>query len=154
AASPPRSSVHPRKPIRTPVLAADAMMEKEEAVGIVFVLDRAKPRIVSAPEGVLPIRLEEVGFPDVGANAGQELADFAHGRVDGLSLAAGGRRVRLVAGNARIGGLSQGAGDRQRESVRDRWIHRRILGRGDRLRRRAREPLVAVQRYALMLRRR
>ena len=138
------------EPVRAPVFAADAVMEEEEAIRIVFVLDRAKPRVVLAPEGVLPVRLEEIGFPDVGADAGQELADFVHRFVHGLSLALRDRRVRLMAGYAGIGGLSERAADRQREGVDDRWVHRRILRRGDRLRRRARKALVDMQRHAML----
>src|SRR5580658_6161063 len=74
----PPTSTHPRKSVRAPAFAADAVMDEEEALGIVFVLDRAQPRVVLAPEGVLPVRLEKVGFPDIGADAGQELADFVH----------------------------------------------------------------------------
>ena len=47
-------------------------MKEEEAVGIVLVLDREKPRVVFAPEGLLPIGLpiglEEIGLPDVGSD--------------------------------------------------------------------------------------
>jgi len=39
-------------------------MEEEEAVGVVFLLDALKARIVVAPEGVLPVRLEVDGLPD------------------------------------------------------------------------------------------
>jgi hypothetical protein len=66
--------VHARKSIRAPILAADAVVEEEEAAGIVFVLDGAKPSVVLAPEGVLPIWLEEVGLPHIRADARQELA--------------------------------------------------------------------------------
>ena len=36
-------SPHPFEPIRAPILAADAMMEEEKAVRIVFVLHRRRP---------------------------------------------------------------------------------------------------------------
>ena len=39
-------------------------MEEEEAVGVVFLLDALKARIVVATEGVLPVRLEVDGLPD------------------------------------------------------------------------------------------
>src|SRR5260370_503979 len=134
AAPPPQSSVQPRKPIRAPVFAADAVVDEEEAGGIVFVLDRAEPRIIFAPKGVLPIRLEEVGFPDIGADAGQKLADFVHSPVGGLSLALRDRRVRLMSGNAGIGGLLEGAADYEREGVDHRGGPRRLPGCGDRFR--------------------
>src|SRR5208283_2293409 len=110
-----RASVHPREPVRAPVFAADAVMEEEEALGIVFVLYRAKPRVIFAPEGVLPIRLEKVGFPDIRSGAGQELADFVHRLLGGSSLALSGRRIRLMSGNAGIGGRPDGAADHERE---------------------------------------
>jgi hypothetical protein len=45
------------------------MVDEEEAVGIVFALNCAKPRVIFDPEGVLPIRLEEVGLPHIRADA-------------------------------------------------------------------------------------
>src|SRR5271155_4137515 len=114
------------KSVGVPVFAADAMVEEEETVGIVFVLHRAKACVVLPPEGVLPVRLEEVGLPHIGPVARQELAEFVHRLLHRFGLAPGRRFVRLMARDARIGGLSEGGADRQSESVRNRWIHRRI----------------------------
>src|ERR1700722_17524969 len=50
--------VHPHESVCTPVLAADAVMEKEQTLGIVFLLGRAQPRVIAAPERVLPVRRE------------------------------------------------------------------------------------------------
>jgi hypothetical protein len=61
--------VHPHESVCTPVLAADAVMEKEQTLGIVFLLDRAQPRVIAAPERVLPVRLEVVGLPDTRGGA-------------------------------------------------------------------------------------
>jgi oleate hydratase len=46
-------------------------MKEKEAVGIVLVLDRENPHVVFAPEGLLPIGLEEIRLPDVGRDARQ-----------------------------------------------------------------------------------
>src|SRR5271155_3602312 len=107
-ASERRPSVQTGESIRAPAFAADAVVDEEETLGIVFVLDRAQPRVIFTPEGVLPVRLEEVGFPDIGADAGQELAYFVHGLVHGIELTPRRRRVGLMSGNAGIGGLSKG----------------------------------------------
>jgi hypothetical protein len=60
AASQEANSLDTREPVGAPVLAADAVEEKEEAVGIVFLLDFSKPSIVGSPECPPPIRLEVV----------------------------------------------------------------------------------------------
>src|SRR3984957_8832676 len=120
------------------------MVEEEEAAGIVLLFYREKPGVVLAPERLLPMRLEIVGFPYIGANAWKELADWVHRLVHGRSLGPRGRRVRLMSGNAGIGGLSEVAGDREREGVDDGRIHGRILRRGDRFRGRSRDALVAM----------
>src|SRR6476469_6655168 len=62
-------SVQARESIRTPILAANAMMEEEEPVRVVFAFDREEAVVVLAPERLLPMRLEIVGFPDVRADA-------------------------------------------------------------------------------------
>src|SRR6202522_4477331 len=132
------ASVQTRESIGAPVLAADTVMQEEEAVGIIFLLDGEKPGVVFAPERLLPMRLEIIGLPYIGANARQELADCVHRFVHSLGLGPRGRRVRLMAGNAGISGRSEIAGDPQREGGRDGWVHRRILRRDDRVRGRSR----------------
>ena len=42
-------------------------MKEEKPVGIVFSLDREKPGVVFAPERVLPMRLEVICLPHIGA---------------------------------------------------------------------------------------
>src|SRR5580700_8553042 len=148
------SSVQTRESIGAPVLTADAVMEEEETVGIVFTFDREKPVVVFAPEGLLPMRLEEVSLPHIRANAGQELADRVHRLVHGLGLGPRGCRVWLMARNVWIGGRSAGAADRERERIDDRRVHRCIPGRSDRLSGRAGEPFVEVKLDGPMLRRR
>src|ERR1700677_37312 len=80
------ASVQTRESIGAPVLAADPVMEEEEAVRIVFILDREKPCVVFAPERLLPMRLEVICLPHIGANARQELADCVHRFIHGLGL--------------------------------------------------------------------
>src|SRR5271170_7977305 len=109
------TSIQPREAVRAPALAAHPVMEEEETFGIVFVLDRAKACVVLAPEGVLPVRLEEVGLPHIGPDARQELAEFVHRLLHRFGLATRRSFVRLMARDAGIGGLSEGGGDRQRE---------------------------------------
>src|SRR5580704_18659655 len=81
------ASVQSRESICAPVFAADAMVEEEEPIGIVFSLDREKPGVVFAPESLLPMRLEVICFPHIRANAGQELADLVHRRSHCLRVA-------------------------------------------------------------------
>src|ERR1700683_1868959 len=71
-------------------------MDEEEAVGVIFILDREQPGVVFAPERLLPMRLEVICLPHVGANARQELTDCVHRFVHGLGLGPRGRRVRLM----------------------------------------------------------
>jgi hypothetical protein len=47
-------------------------MQEEKAVGIDSVLDHAKAGVIVAPERVLPVGLEEIGFPDIRADPWQE----------------------------------------------------------------------------------
>src|SRR5579872_2492042 len=142
------------KSVGAPAFAADAMMNVEEAVGIVFLLDGAEPRVMAAPIGLLPIRLEEIALPYIGGGAWNELAQFAHRLGDGSGVASRRGCIGLVSGDARIGGLLVRAADRQRESVDHGRVHRRILRRIDRLGRSAGEPFVEVKGDAPMLGRR
>ena len=50
--------------------AADAVVNGEEAVGIVKALDAKQARVVGAPEGLLPVLLEIVAFVDVSTGLG------------------------------------------------------------------------------------
>src|ERR1700722_20466712 len=114
------ASVQTRESVRAPILATNAVMKEEEAVGIVFTLDREKPRVAFAPERLLPMRLEIVGFPYIGADPGKELADCIHRFVHGLGLGPRSGRVRLMAGNAGIGGRAAGAGPCARGGAEER----------------------------------
>jgi len=53
-------------------------MNEEEAVGIVFAFNLAQPRVINAPIGLLPARLEEIAFGEVGAAIGRQLSQFFH----------------------------------------------------------------------------
>src|SRR5271163_2495661 len=76
----PPTSIQPREAVRAPALAAHPVVEEEETVAIVFVLHRAKACVVLPPEGVLPVRLEEVGLPHIRRDARQEFTNFIHRR--------------------------------------------------------------------------
>jgi hypothetical protein len=56
-----------RKAVGAPVLAADAMMDKEEPVWIVFRLDGPQLRIVLAPELLPPRGIEEIALVEIRA---------------------------------------------------------------------------------------
>src|SRR5262245_26405698 len=77
----------PGESIPTPILAADAVVDKEQALGIVVVLHLPQPLVVGAPEGASPIGLEVVGFRDVGPGLGDELAQLPHRGGDALGAA-------------------------------------------------------------------
>src|SRR6185437_9894290 len=54
------------EPVRAPVLAADAVVNEEQAFGVVAPLNLLQARIVGAPERLLPVGFEVVGLRDVG----------------------------------------------------------------------------------------
>src|SRR5262245_10206074 len=87
---------HPRKTIGAPAFAADAVMHDEQAVRIVLRLHRAEPRAVLAPEGGLPVLLEEIALGEIGAAGLQPAADLVHRPPDRPRLTAGGGHVRLT----------------------------------------------------------
>ena len=60
----------PRKAVGGPFFAADAVMDEEEAVGIVLRLDLAQAWIVRSPERVPPCRVEIVTLRNIGPCAG------------------------------------------------------------------------------------
>src|ERR1700737_1819263 len=78
----------PRETIVAPVLAADAMVHKEQPVGIVFGFDRLQARVIRSPERALPAALR---FPR---------APITSPRLRERSEAARGFRVR--GGGARL----------------------------------------------------
>jgi hypothetical protein len=57
-----RNSLESRKSVGGPSLAADAIVHEEQPVGIVFRFHRLKPRMVLAPIGALPPRIEIIAF--------------------------------------------------------------------------------------------
>ena len=119
--------------------ATDAVVNGEEAVGIVKALDSKQARVVGAPEGLLPLLLEIVAFVDVSTGLGCRRAQRRHRGAD-----AGRTGVsRDVVG--RSAGLERGtmvAEDREGEGVEDIGVHcnvsRRVESRGGG----AGEPLV------------
>src|SRR5712692_8695501 len=71
ACVPSRGASRPRsaQTVSRPPLAADAMVAKEQTFGVVFRLDLRQALVVLAPELLLPIRLEIVGFVHVAPRA-------------------------------------------------------------------------------------
>ena len=78
-------------------------MEEVEAVGVVFLLDALKARIVVAPEGVLPVRLEVVGLPDKEESAPRE-TDRGAGAIHLFPQTSRGLFIRGPDGSAGIAG--------------------------------------------------
>src|SRR5262245_10291103 len=56
-----------RKTVGAPVLAADAVVHREETIGVVALLDLSEALVVRTPKCLLPIGLKVVAFVDVGA---------------------------------------------------------------------------------------
>ena len=134
----------PGEPIRAPVLAANAVMQEEKSVRIVFVLDRAKPGVIFAPERLLPIRLEKVGLPDVGTRRAASICGFRSSpRLPPPRLGAPyPHRVRVRARPDRP--AAPCAADGQRESSEDRGIRCRVPDAFDGFGRPAGKTLVEI----------
>ncbi len=56
-----------RKTVVGPILAADAVVDIEQPVGVVASLDLEQARVVCAPQSLLPVGLEVIALVDVGA---------------------------------------------------------------------------------------
>ncbi len=129
------------------------MAKKEKAVGVVFVLDCAKTRIMFPPEGALPIGLEIVGFPDIGGRLRRELEELIHRRRHraGARLRLG--FIGLVTGDAWIGGRRVRRTDRQRKGLDDLRVNRSLPRRRNRLWPCPGQPFVEMQGHVVLLRR-
>src|SRR5215216_4772798 len=90
-------------PVGTSGLGADAVVDREQATGIVAVLDPGETGVVVAPERCLPVVLEIVGFREVGGGSLGEGVERGHGGGDDPGVAASLGDVRLVAGDAGVG---------------------------------------------------
>src|SRR5262249_2350117 len=97
------AGAEPGKAVGAPFLAANALMDEEEAVGIVFLLHGGQPRIVRPPKRSPPLGLEEIAFRDVRAR----FVDHFEKRVHRFRYGAGGAVGRL-----RIGFVTSDAGIR------------------------------------------
>src|SRR5262249_14453235 len=106
---------------------ADAMVDGEQAAGVVAVLHLGETGVVVAPGRCLPVVLEIIGFGEVGGGPPGEGFERCHGGGDGPGVLASLRGIWLVAGDAGVGRGLVGSGDRQREGVQDRWVHRGVF---------------------------
>src|SRR5271166_4875127 len=139
--SPARSD----KPVLAPSLAADAVADKEQTVGIVSLLDGEQPGIVRTPIGPLPVSLKVTALRDVSAAVWRRLPQFRYSLFDPSGIAARCGEVRFVPGKTRKRRRALAGDDRQHERAAYAGAHRRIPGSGDDLRRSSREPLLEMQ---------
>jgi len=131
------------KSVRTPVLAADPMVNEEKAVGVVASLDLSEARIVRPPKCGLPVRLEIVAFVNVGARGGRRPAQGSHRLVDESATRAGRGEIRR--GHAGVGRQLLTRNDGERESIEHVGIHRSVSGGCQRIWRGAGEAFVEMQ---------
>jgi CheY-like chemotaxis protein len=82
--------------VRAPVFAADTMVDEKETARVVATLDFQEPRVIRAPEGLLPVRLEVIALVDVGAGIRSCGTQRRHGSLHagavGVSSSKAGRR--------------------------------------------------------------
>src|ERR1700738_3227284 len=94
------------------------MSDKEDASWIVYSLQLREPRIVAAPIGCLPVRLQVVAFRDIGACVGSERLEREHRMIDLSCFLARVAELGLVANKSRIGGLALAGNDREHEGIK------------------------------------
>src|SRR5205809_651031 len=80
-----------RESVGAPVFAADAVVHEEEAIRIVFVLDRAQLRVIPAPERLLPARIEVVALRDIRSRSRRNFAQLRRGEIDQPCILSRGR---------------------------------------------------------------
>ena len=121
-------------------------MDEEQAVGIVFLLDRAAASGNSRPSRPSASRLRSSCFPrHRSRRSGASFRSSSIGRADRCRRCGARGEVGLVAAHARIGRRPLAGDDRQREGVEHRRVHRGVPRGGDRLGRRAGEALLEMQ---------
>src|SRR5690348_2827529 len=106
-----------------PGFGADAVVDEEQAGGVVLLFDLREAGVIGAPVGMLPILFEEIAFGDVGSAVGGDGAEFVHAAMDLLAGFAGGGSVGFVAAHAGIAAFAFGD-DGEREGIQ----HSRIGG--------------------------
>ena len=99
-------SSQPGESVRRPVLAADAVVHEEEAVGIVAALRRQQSLVVPAPERALPVALEEVGLGHVGPAPG------ATASSDSIARSTASASLRATSRSGSWPGMPGSAGSR------------------------------------------
>src|SRR5690242_11539655 len=87
----------PRKAVGAPLLAADPVVDKEQACGVVFRFNGPQPQVIRSPVGFLPVGLEIVALRDVRSRAGRGFLEFAHCPADRIGVTAAFGEIGLVA---------------------------------------------------------
>src|SRR5581483_12462211 len=104
-----------RKSVVGKILAADAVVDVEQSIGIVAALDLEQARVVRAPQSLLPVGLEVVALVDISAAVRRRRAQRIHGSVDVLAMILCRRDVRP--GKAVEHRWSAGGDDHQRKGI-------------------------------------
>src|SRR5215472_3533947 len=89
----------PLKTVVAPVLAADAMMGKEQPIRVVMPLDGLQPLVIRAPIRVPPILLKKIALRDIRGGLWHDLAQLPHRVADHRRLVARLDKVRSKTGN-------------------------------------------------------
>ena len=93
--------IRPGETVGAPFVAAHAMMGEEQTFRIAAFLDRCQAIEIRSPIAVFPVRIEEIGFRDVGACTGRDLQQFGRGATDRLRVGARRRQIGLMAFDSR-----------------------------------------------------
>src|SRR5471032_2864804 len=93
-----------RETVGAPAFAPYAVMNEEQAIGIILIFHGEQPAVIRTPESPLPVGVEEIAFGDVRTGIRNQLAYFVHRAPDGPRVPARCFCVRFVARDARIGG--------------------------------------------------
>src|SRR4029453_2527568 len=71
-----------RESVGTPLFTADAMVHKEQAVGIIFLLDGAQLRIIRSPVSLLPGIIEVVALRNIRTSIRDNPTQFRRGQIN------------------------------------------------------------------------
>src|SRR6266536_6606984 len=89
-----------REPISTPLFAANALVDEEEAGGIVLLFHSRQPRIIRSPERLRPGTLEEIALRDIGSRLGRHFKQLIHRAVHSAGMPAGDGQIGSIARNS------------------------------------------------------
>ena len=103
------------------MLAADTVVDEEEAGGVVRLFHRGQTGVIRAPEGLLPLALEEIALRDVRSRLGSRRRQLVHRPADSARVPARRPSRRVEGPGTPEAGWTAGD-DRQRERVEHRGI--------------------------------